>query len=49
MLTPPPKCCIRVALSITRASCCFGTLTSRYLARRLGFRRVLLERGQHKR
>src|ERR1700687_1293562 len=29
MLTPP-KCCIQVALSINRATCCFDTSTSRY-------------------
>src|SRR5271169_1352423 len=49
MLTPPPKCCIRVALGINHTSCCFDTSTSRYLAHRLGFRRVLLERSKHKR
>ena len=34
MLTPP-KCCIQVALSINRATCCFDTSTSRYPACRV--------------
>jgi hypothetical protein len=35
MLTPP-NCCIQVALSINRATCCFDTSHSRYAARESG-------------
>jgi hypothetical protein len=47
MLTPP-NCCIQVALSINRATCCFYTSHSRSDTAESGFRRVPLADGKHK-
>jgi hypothetical protein len=35
-MLPPPNCCIQVAFSINRSTCCFDTSHNRYPARRAG-------------